>query len=218
VLGSLPSITNAIVAQLYLRLRAKYPEIQLRLLEGSSGQVEEWMADTRVDLAILYRYGKTMSVQEQPLAVVDSYLVGAPGDRLTRTPEVPFHSLDGLPLVLPGAPNGLRTALDALSRQEKITLSPLLEADSLPVMRAMVAEAKFYTVLPIHCVWQEVRDGRLQASRLVSPALQRTVSMELTRAKGPGKAVSAVAAEIQALVDEGARRGLWHPGALPKAS
>ena len=35
---------------------------------------------------------------------------------------------------------------------------------------------------------------------------------------GSGKAVSAVAAEIQALVDEGARRGLWHPGALPKAS
>lgn len=218
VLGSLPSITNAIVAQLYLRLREKYPEIQLRLLEGSSGQVEEWMADARVDLAILYRYGKAMSSQEQPLAVVDSYLIGAPGDRLTRAPEVPFAALDGLPLVLPGAPNGLRTALDSLSRQEKIALQPQLEADSLPVMRAMVAEAKLYTVLPIHCVWQEVKEGRLQASRLVSPSLQRTVSMELARAKGPGRAVSAVAAEIQALVDEGARRGMWHPGGLPAAA
>ena len=218
VLGSLPSITNAIVAQLYLRLRTKYPEIQLRLLEGSSGQVEEWMADARVDIAILYRYGKAISNQEQPLATVDSYLIGAPGDRLTRAPEVPFAALDGLPLVLPGAPNGLRTALDSLSRQEKIGLQPLLEADSLPVMRSMVAEANLYTVLPIHTVWQEVRDGRLQAARLISPTLQRIVSMELARAKGPGKAVSAVAAEIQALVDEGARRGMWHPGGLPAAA
>jgi hypothetical protein len=38
------------------------------------------------------------------------------------------------------------------------------------------------------------------------------------KAKGPGKAVSAVAAEIQALVDEGARRGMWHPGGMPAAA
>ncbi len=218
VLGSLPSITNAIVAQLFLRLRAKHPGIQLRLFEGSSGQVEEWMADARVDIAILYRYGKSMSSQEQPLATVDSYLIGAPGDRLTQAPEVNFTALDGLPMVLPAAPNGLRTALDSLSRQEKISLQPLLEADSLPVMRSMVAEAQMYTVLPIHTVWEEVKDGRLQAARLVSPGLQRTVSMELTRAKGPARAVQVVAAEIQTIVDDGARRGMWQPGALPAAA
>ncbi|MFZ9297801.1 MAG: LysR substrate-binding domain-containing protein [Hylemonella sp.] len=215
VLGSLPSITNSIIAELYLRLRSKYPGIQLRLLEGSSGQVEEWMADSRVDLAILYRYGKVTSAHEEPLATVDSYLIGAPGNRLTRAAEVPFAALDGLPLVLPGAPNGLRTALDMLCRQEKIALHPLLEADSLPVMRAMVADAKLYTVLPIHTVWQEIKDGRLQAARLVSPSLQRTVSLEIARSKGPGKAVMVVAAEIKALVDECASKGMWHPGGLP---
>lgn len=218
VLGSLPSITNAIVAQLFLRLRAKHPSIQLRLFEGSSGQVEEWMADARVDIAILYRYGKSMTSQEQPLAMVDSYLIGAPGDRLTQAAEVNFNALDGLPMVLPAAPNGLRTALDSLSRQEKISLQPLLEADSLPVMRSMVAEAQLYTVLPIHTVWQEVKEGRLQAARLVSPGLQRTVSMELARAKGPARAVSVVAAEIQSIVDDGARHGMWQPGVLPAAA
>ncbi len=214
VLGSLPSIAIAIVGPLFNRLRAKYPDVQLRLLEGSSGQVEEWMADERVDIAILYRYGRSMSTQEQSLAIVDSYLIGPPGDRLTASTEVPFAALDGLPLVLPGVPNGLRPALDALCRQEKVTPQPQLEADSLPIMRAMVAQARLYTVLPIHAVWDEVCDQRLQAARLVSPSLQRTVSMALTRAKGPARAVSAVAAEIQALIDEGAQRGMWLPGAL----
>lgn len=216
VLGSLPSIGIAIVGPLYTRLRAKYPGVQLRLLEGSSGQVEEWMADERVDIAILYRYGRSLSPQEQSLAIVDSYLIGAPGDRLTSTKEVAFACLNGLPLVLPGAPNGLRPALDALCRQEKVTLQPQLEADSLPIMRTMVAHARLYTVLPIHTVWDEVKDGRLQAARLISPSLQRTVAMALTRAKGPARAVSAVAAEIQAIIDEGAMRGMWLPGALPE--
>ncbi|RZL51850.1 MAG: LysR family transcriptional regulator, partial [Variovorax sp.] len=187
-IGSLPSITNPIVGRLFNRLRAEHPGIQLKILEGSSGQVEEWLADARVDIAILYRYGHSLPDQEQALATVDSYLIGAAGDRLTAAPEVPFAALHELPFILPGAPNGLRTSLDALARHERITLLPAIEADSLPLMRSTVAEARLYTVLPIHAVWTEVQEGKLQAARIVSPTLQRIVSMAMARSKGPAKA------------------------------
>nr|WP_256353949.1 LysR substrate-binding domain-containing protein [Variovorax sp. dw_308] len=137
----MPSITNPIVGRLFKQLRDRHPGIQLKILEGSSGQVEEWLADARVDIAILYRYGTALHEQEQALATVDSYLIGAAGDRLTAKPEIPFSSLHELPFILPSAPNGLRTALDAMARQEHITLAPVLEADSLPLMRSTVAEA-----------------------------------------------------------------------------
>ena len=208
-IGSLPSITNPMVGRLYKLLNDRYPGIRLKFLEGSSGQVEEWMADARIDIAILYRYSKTLSVREQHLATVDSYLIGPPGDKITANAEVPFAKLDQLPFILPSAPNGLRAALDSLARQERITLEPVLEADSLPLQRSVVAEARLYTVLPIHAVWQEVEQGQLQAARIVSPELQRTVSMALTRSKGPGRAVTAVASEIVAIMQEGANRGMW---------
>ncbi|MEJ8848520.1 LysR substrate-binding domain-containing protein [Variovorax rhizosphaerae] len=211
-IGSLPSITNPIVGRLFKQLRERHPGIQLKILEGSSGQVEEWLADGRVDIAILYRYGTALHEQEQALATVDSYLIGAAGDRLTAKPELPFASLHELPFILPSAPNGLRTALDAMARQEHITLAPVLEADSLPLMRSTVAEARLYTVLPIHAVWTEVQEGRLQAARIVSPTLQRVVSMALARTKGPGRAVSAVASEIVSIVEDSARSGMWHSG------
>ena len=208
-IGSLPSITNPIVARLFKQLRTRYPGLQLRVLEGSSGQVNEWLADARVDIAILYRYGRQAPSQEQTLATVDSYLIGAPGDRLTAAAELPFTALDGLPFILPGAPNGLRTALDALAQQERITLTPVLEADSLPLMRSVVAEAQLYTVLPIHAVWNEVRDGRLQAARITTPGLQRFVCMVTARAKGPSRGVRAVAQEIEAIVAQAAQAGMW---------
>jgi DNA-binding transcriptional LysR family regulator len=213
-IGSLPSITNPIVGRLFKQLRARHPAIQLKILEGSSGQVDEWLSDNRVDIAILYRYGKSVPDMEQALATVDSYLIGAPGDRLTSAAEVPFSALHELPFILPGAPNGLRTALDAIARQERITLVPAIEADSLPLMRSTVAEARLYTVLPIHAVWNEVKDGRLQAAKIVSPEFQRIVSMTMARSKGPAKAVSAVAAEIVSIVEDGARSGMWRSGAL----
>ena len=213
-IGSLPSITNPIVGRLFKQLRARHPGVQLKILEGSSGQVEEWLSDSRVDIAILYRYGKAAPEMEQALATVDSYLIGAAGDRLTAAAEVPFSALHELPFILPGAPNGLRTALDAIARQERITLLPTIEADSLPLMRSTVAEARLYTVLPIHAVWNEVKEGRLQAAKIVSPEFQRIVSMAMARSKGPAKAVSVVAAEIVSIVEDGARSGMWRSGAL----
>jgi DNA-binding transcriptional LysR family regulator len=196
-------------------MRARHPTVSLKVLEGSSGQVEEWLADSRVDIAILYRYGPTLPEHEQSLASVDSYLIGPKGDTLTSSDEVPFSALHELPFILPSAPNGLRTALDAVARQERITLAPVIEADSLPLQRSLVAQERLYTVLPLHAVWSEVGEGRLQASRIVSPPFQRTVSMAMAKSKGPARAVSAVASQIVQIVDEMALKGMWQPSPRP---
>lgn len=210
IVGSLPSISHPIVGKLFTEIRARHPAINLKILEGSSGQVEEWLADARVDIAILYRYGTTLSEFEQSLATVDSYLIGPRGDRLTAASEVPFQALNELPFILPGAPNGLRTALDFMARQAHISLAPVIEADSLPLQKSLVADEGLYTVLPLHAVWNDVAEGRVQAARIIDPPFQRTVSMATAKSKGPGKAVSTVAAQIVQIVDEMAGHGMWH--------
>ena len=92
------------------------------------GKRDTFSLDARVDIAILYRYGPSLPETEQSLAVVDSYLIGAPGDRATRAPEIAFSALHDLPFILPSAPNGLRTALDAMARHHRITLTAAVEA------------------------------------------------------------------------------------------
>lgn len=216
--GMLPSIGSAIVGRLFVSLRERYPNIQLKILEGSSGQVDEWLANARVDIAILYRYGTASMPQDQSLATVESYLIGHKGDRLTAAPEIAFKELQGLPFILPSAPNGLRTALDSMARQEHISLDPVIEADSLPLQKSLVASEHLYTVLPLHAVWAEMNAGTVQASRIVSPSLQRSVAMVFTKTKGPAKAVSAVAQQIQQIVDEMAHNGMWHLGPMDAAS
>ncbi|MCB2044476.1 MAG: LysR family transcriptional regulator [Burkholderiaceae bacterium] len=210
--GFLPSIALPIVGRLFSQVRKRYPAVNIKVLEGSSGQVEEWLADARVDIAILYRYGMSTPENEHTLALVDSYLIGAAGDPTTRAPEVPFSALDGLPFILPGAPNGLRTALDAMARQRHMQLAPVIEADSLPLQKSLVAHEHLFTVLPLHAVWTEVQGGLLQAARIIDPPFQRSVSMASAKAKGPTRAVSAVAGQIVAIVDEMARAGMWKPG------
>jgi len=208
-LGLLPSISNPMVGRLFTEIRERHPAVRLKVLEGSSGQVEEWLTDARVDIAILYRYGSALPEQEEALATVDSYLVGPKGDPLTAAAEVPFSRLDELPFILPSAPNGLRTALDAVARHERITLAPVIEADSLPLQKSLVARERLYTVLPLHAVWTEVSEGHLQAARIADPPFQRTVAMAMAKSKGPARAVSAVASQITRIVAEMARQGMW---------
>ncbi|WP_280151958.1 LysR substrate-binding domain-containing protein [Piscinibacter sp. XHJ-5] len=213
-LGLLPSISLPLVGRLYVETSKRYPAVSLKVLEGSSGQVEEWLADARVDIAILYRYGP-LPEMEQSLAVVDSYLIGPPGDKPTAVAEVAFDRLNELPFILPSAPNGLRTALDAIARQRRITLAPVIEADSLPLQKGLVATERLYTVLPIHAVWSEVADKRLQAARIFDPPFQRTISMATSKSKGPARAVSAVGALIVEIVEDMAGAGMWRPSDAP---
>lgn len=208
-LGILPSIGTILMGRLYAVLRAEHPGVSLKVLEGSSGQVEEWLADSRIDIAILYRYSPTLPELEEALATVDSYLISAKGDRLTASGSVKFASLDGLPFILPGVPNGLRTALDATARQARIVLTPVIEADSLPLQKQLTEREHLFTVLPLHAVWQEMQEGKLQAARIVDPTFQRTVAMAYAKAKGPSRAISAVSALMVRIVDEMAQQGMW---------
>jgi DNA-binding transcriptional LysR family regulator len=208
-LGLLPSTAHPLIRRLFSRLRKQFPKVHLKILEGSSGQIEEWLTDSRIDIAILYRYGEKCPPGETALAYVDSYLVGAAGDARTRQEAVDFEDLDGLPFILPGAPNGLRNTLDGLARARKITIAPLIEADSLPLMKSIVEHEHMYTVLPLHAVWQEVQDGRLSIAALRNPAMGRIISMAFARAKGPGRTVMEVAGQIESLAREIGGEGVW---------
>lgn len=210
-LGVLPSIGLPLMRRIFKEMRTRLPMVTLKVFEGSSGQVEEWLADARVDIGILYRYGATLPSAEQALAVVDSYLIGAPGDSLTSTPEVGFDKLDALPFILPAAPNGLRTAMDAMARQRRITIATVVEADSLPLQKDLVEREGLYTVLPLHAVWDEIAEQRLQASLIVDPPFQRTISMGMAKSKGPNRAVLAVASLAEDIIAEMTQAGMWQP-------
>ena len=73
------------------------------------------------------------------------------------------------------------------ARQECITLAGACEADPLPLMRSAVAEAGLYTVLPIHAVAAEVKQGRLQAAKIVSPTCSEPCRWSLARTKDARK-------------------------------
>jgi DNA-binding transcriptional LysR family regulator len=180
-LGSLPSTAHPLVTTVYYRLKKQYPLVQLAVREGQGAQLETWLEDGSVDLAILYRSSPSAKNGDTYLVETPTYLVGAHGDELTSRPTVPFAALDNVPLVLFCRPNSWRSRLEQLSVEHGISLNVALEADSLSLQTHVAADGGIYALLGPYAVAAAPRELRLQSARIVDPPVTRHIALAMSR-------------------------------------
>jgi LysR family transcriptional regulator, nitrogen assimilation regulatory protein len=180
-IGSLPSTAHPLLTTLYYRLKKRYPLIKLSVREGQGAQLENWLEDGSVDLAILYRTNPTPKHGDIYLVDTATYLVGPEGDKLTSSSSVPFKVLDNLPLVLFCRPSSWRNRLEELSVEHRIRLNVVLEADSLSLQTHVVADGSAYTLLGPYAIAAAMKDCRLQSSKVVKPSISRHIALAMSR-------------------------------------
>jgi LysR family transcriptional regulator, nitrogen assimilation regulatory protein len=190
--GLLPSLATSLAPRLLGEVLAKFPQLKLRILEGSNGQIDEWLSSGRLDVALLYRYAPTKAYNEETLGVIDSWLVGCKGDPLTTPDTVAFAKLHAQPLILPSMPNGLRAKLNQLAMRKKIELKVLVEVDSIPTQKNLVASGFGYAILGQHAITNELQSGTLQAARIVQPSMSRAVTLATSNRHLPTLGTKAV--------------------------
>lgn len=199
-LGIIPSAAHPLITRLFARLQTEYPAIRLNVAEAQGTELDAMLDTGAVDLAVLLRFSQPSGRDERPLCVASTYLVSAPGDALTRTPTLDFAALKGLPLVLPRRPSHWRNALDDTARSLGFRLEPVAEADSLTVQRELVAcTPGLYSVLGPFSIAEQLKGGRVQASRLVRPDLRRHVTLSFPKQGKLSPAGRIVAQTIEAL-------------------
>ena len=180
-LGSLPSTAHPLVSTLYRQLKERYPLIRLTVREGQGAQLETWLEDGSVDLAILYRTSPSPMNGDTYLVETSTYLVSAAGDPLTSRPTVPFSALHNLPLVLFCRPNSWRDHLEQISAQRNVSLNVALEADSISLQTHIVAEGSMYTLLGPYAISATSKERRLQSAKLINPVVKRYIALAMTR-------------------------------------
>lgn len=197
--GVLPSLAPQLLPLLFADLRASAPGVTLHAAEGFSGNLDEQMANGRLDLAVINRYGPGKVRGEEVLGTADTWLIGKAGSALLQEDSVAFKALAGLPLVLPSVPNGLRATLDQLSRRHGVKLDIVMEVDSAGTMKDVALSGHAYTLLPLMAVKEELARRTLGAARVVKPAIRRTIALALTTQRPLSRAARHVASRIRAL-------------------
>ncbi|AOB31433.1 hypothetical protein AKI39_13150 [Bordetella sp. H567] len=200
--GVLSSIDHDYLSRAYEQISRLHPHIRLRIRDGVGAAVSEWLDSGEVDIGILPRGGREHRRRESTLFSVRHLLVSAPGNRLTRERTVPFAQLQGLPLVLAGAPSAFRRQMDQLARRMDVALNVAMECDSLQIQKHMVLRSGLYAVLAEHAVMRECAAGQLQGALIVKPTIQRTITLALSEVRPLTLACREVARILRGCLDE----------------
>ncbi len=217
VIGLPASIAELLAGPLLERVRARYAQVQIRLVEGLSGQIEELLADGRADIGLFFAKKPNARRGDVPLCANHLYLIGPPGDRLTSQKSVRLSTMSNLPLILPGLPHALRALVEDAYTSGGLKLLVPLEVDSMSTMKAVAASGGGYSISSFDMVSHDVATGRLQAARIVAPTLERLLVMCATFNKPLTVPARLLMTEIRALVTELVTSGSWK-ARLPKPS
>ncbi len=146
-IGILPSAAHPLVTTVYERAGERYPRVRLSVREGQGAEPDALLESGAVDLAILFRYEKSARGDEQHLATVDTFLVGAANDKITRPGDDRVLAAGSSAPHFAQQAEPRRHLLDEVSRRKGISLLVVLEADSVAIQKEVAAKGGTYTGL-----------------------------------------------------------------------
>jgi LysR family nitrogen assimilation transcriptional regulator len=212
VIGMPPSAGVVLTEPLVRQFRQTYPSISMRVIEGFSGHVLEWLVTGRIDVAVLYNAPRTANVVSEPLLQDELFLLGAANDPADLPPgPVRAKQLASLPMILPSGPHGLRLVVDQVFGKAGIRLNPELEIDAMPSTLNLVEKGLGYTILSYSSVHHLVKAGRIKTWSIVEPQLTRKLILATSSQRPATVATRALTDMVRAQARELVRQGSWHP-------
>lgn len=215
IIGMPSSIAIVLAVELVRDFRLAYPQVSLKVMEGYSGHVLEWLAAGRLDIAVLYDSASLRgnTLETDPLLSDELFLIGAPSDP-SRVGHGPVRAarLAEIPLVLPSRPHGIRVLVDeALERAGSRQANVQMEIDALHSMVALAEGGVGYTVLSYSAVRDLALAGRVRVWRIVDPIITRSLVLATTTQRPSTKPARALTRMFKEKVGTRVRDGLWAP-------
>lgn len=209
VLGVPPQLGPVFIAQLIRLFRARYPTARIRVAEGFSFQIADWLQSGRVDLGFVYEPQAYHHLATEMMVEEALYLVGPAGSQETAGPSCAFAALVGLPLIMPDLPSTLRARVEGVAAQAGLTVRFEIEVDSLPAIKQLVMDRAGFAIMPFAAVGDEVRRGLLSAALITDPPIARPLGLAV-----PVRGRFSLATQkLIALIDEEVRElmanGTW---------
>ena len=173
-LGIVPGWAQPLVSVLTARMLATYPRIRLRVHEAYSGQIEAWIANGRVEIAVFNRYRRGVVRGAELVSRCDMMLVGPRGHPALKRREIPFRALDGVALCGPVHPSSLTAVMGEVAARHDVTLNFVLEGSSSSILREAVLRCGLCTIFPRPYVEREMSGPGFASARIVKPSIEQS--------------------------------------------
>lgn len=202
-----PSVSWPLVGDLVAAARRRHPNLRLQIAEGPTRQIEESLADGRIDLGVVSVPPPPGLGEFEALFDVPLGLVAAARDPEARRRTIPFARFARLPLVIATMPNGGRVLAEEEARRAGVALNVVVELNSIHVMKKLVARGGLYSLASSSAVASEIAAKELALVRIVAPAIRQTFYLVVGARRHASPAVQAIARLVREIAGKrGSRR------------
>lgn len=209
----LPATTVAALGlPLVRRVRERFPNVMLNVVEGMSGHLAQMMRLGQLDLAVLFASDIAFDLSVDPLLEEELFVILPTASALVA-PErtgVTIAEAAALPLILPTGTHGLRRRIAAEFEQRNLSARIVAEIDSLSLLMSCVYAGMGATIKPMAAVFLEGERGRKWRALSVTDARMRRPNYLYSLApERLSPAAAMVAAELKDTARELIETGAW---------
>ena len=214
------SVAAMLTVPLLSRVLGELPQVKLRIIESMTGYIPDWVREGRLDLGMVFRAEVGPGLLLERLLEEQLFLVGpaashltSPSDEDGEVGQVPFSELARLPLILPGAPHGLRELIEQRARRSGIKLRVVAEVDALAQLTATAASGLGWSILSYTTIRDALEARQVRAWRIEDPAITRSVYLCHPSDRPGTRAVLSVGHLTRRTLAQLVQEGAW-PGTL----
>lgn len=207
-LAVMPTVAMVIASRLVARVSEELPQVTLRIREGYSVDIIEWMQRGEVDISFLYGPASDLHLRCRDLLREELVLISPPGLLNPKHKIIGFDGVAKLQLVAPGRRYALRRLLENMAKKAGVSLDVAYEVDSYFATKSMVMSGICHSFLPRASVREELASGVLEARSLEPEGVWRDVVLGLPQERANTRAATAVVdiltREVAAMIESGA--------------
>jgi LysR family nitrogen assimilation transcriptional regulator len=196
-IGLPPSVGRTLTAPLVDAFRARFPKATLTMVEGLSTYTLEWLAQGRIDCAVVYNATPAAAFDLLPVLEEKLYLVSARSagrgrlvGRLIGRP-VTLADVAAHELVIPSRPHAMRMRLELALAEAGLKPRVGLEIESVPAILDLVLRHPLHAVLSLNAIRGSEREAAFAARPIAGapgrPPLATTlwIATSAQRPRGP---------------------------------
>ena len=195
--GIMPTICHGSLAPALKRYSETYPNVEIRVVEGLSGTLAEWVLSDKLDFAVCHRPASARGFELRLLVSDGLVLVSGAGKPLARFAPCSLRDVPDLKLVLPSRNHTLRHVLDEQIERGDLRPSKMLEIDGQSAMLQFVAQSDWSTVLPRLALINEFESVRFVINPIVAPH----IASDIYEVRSSRSALTLAAARFIALLE-----------------
>ena len=209
-IGLMPSINSVLAVRLIEKVKSELPQVTLRIVEGYSGHLIEWLHRGDLDISFLYGPAHDLHLRCTGLLYENIALISAPGKLNNLGKEIQLSDIAHLPIVLPSSPHGIRILVDNAVAKAGVKLNVEISGDAFEVLKSLVKTGNYHAFIPLSAVNEDIREGTLEAKTFISPTIKRQLVLAMAPDRKNTRAAQATLKIITSETEKMVIEGIWN--------